>query len=114
MAMLGHGMYRCPYCGAEVEDVPFAVEPDVTLLADERGDAYVWVLLVDGRHVHCCSDADDELSDRARQAMCFIARRVGCGLREAFERLRALADQSAQTLEHTALDVLDGVLPVDV
>jgi AmiR/NasT family two-component response regulator len=70
--------------------------------------------LFDGRQLHRCSDADDELSDHARQAVCLIAKRAGCGLREAFDRLRRLADRSRQTLEHAALDVLDGVLPIDL
>jgi hypothetical protein len=39
-----------------------------------------------------------------------IARECDCCPIEAFDRLQARADALGQTLEHTALDVLDGVL----
>ena len=39
-----------------------------------------------------------------------IARECDCCPIEAFDRLQARADALGQSLEHTALDVLDGVL----
>jgi hypothetical protein len=39
-----------------------------------------------------------------------IARECDCCPIEAFDRLQARARELGQTLEHTALDVLDGVL----
>ena len=42
-----------------------------------------------------------------------IARSCDCGPIEAFDRLQARATALGQSLEHTALDVLDGVLSID-
>jgi hypothetical protein len=39
-----------------------------------------------------------------------IARRCDCDVIEAFDRLRARANSSGQSLEHTALDVIDGII----
>jgi hypothetical protein len=115
MAVLGYGFYRCPYCGAPVEGVPLAEQPDITLITDEHSGSFAWILLFHGRQLHRCSDADAdlELSEHVHQAICLIARRAGCGRRGALDRLRVMAASSHQTLELAALDILDGVLHID-
>ncbi len=42
-----------------------------------------------------------------------VAKQCDCELIEAFDRLRARADESGQSLENMALDVLDGVARFD-
>ncbi len=39
-----------------------------------------------------------------------IAQACDCGLIDAFDRLQAQAEAMEQSLEHTALDVLDGII----
>ena len=59
-----------------------------------------------------------ELSgDRSRfivsQASGMVARQLECGVIEAFDRLRDRSVDLDQSLEHTALDVIDGVIRFD-
>lgn len=56
-----------------------------------------------------CSD-HHHLSDHVHQATAMIAVQVDCSLVEAFARLRIRARAMDQTLELTALDVIDGVI----
>ncbi len=42
-----------------------------------------------------------------------VARQCDCEVIEAFDRLRARADRTGQSLENMALDVLDGVARFD-
>jgi hypothetical protein len=42
-----------------------------------------------------------------------VAAQVGCDLIEAFDRLKIRATAMGQTLEDTALDVIDGVIRFD-
>jgi AmiR/NasT family two-component response regulator len=52
-------------------------------------------------------------SDRVSQATGIISVQAGCTLAEAFDLLRERAFALGQTLELTALDVIDGVLRFD-
>jgi hypothetical protein len=56
---------------------------------------------------------DVRLSIVVAHATGVIARDGDCELMEAFDRLQALAIELGQSLEHTALDVLDGVIRFD-
>ena len=42
-----------------------------------------------------------------------IAAQVDCSIGEALDRMRIRAAATGQSLEHTALDVLDGVIRFD-
>ena len=53
---------------------------------------------------------DVRLSIVVARATGIIARACDCGPIEAFDRLAALAVATGQSLEHTALDVLDGII----
>jgi hypothetical protein len=55
---------------------------------------------------------DVRLSMVVGHATGLIARACDCCPIAAFDRLQARADALGQSLEHTALDVLDGVLRV--
>ena len=52
-------------------------------------------------------------SDRVSQATGIVSVQADCRMAEAFDLLRERAFALDQTLEHTALDVLDGVLRFD-
>ncbi len=56
---------------------------------------------------------DDSLSKNVHQAMGMIAAQVGCDVDEALARLKIRAEAMGQSLEHTALDVLDCVIRFD-
>lgn len=55
-------------------------------------------------------DQSDYISEHVHQATNLIAAPVDCSLGEALNRLRIRAAAMDQSLEHTALDVLDGVI----
>ena len=57
--------------------------------------------------------SDDPLGKHVRQAIGMIAAQANCDLEEALARLKIRADAMGQTLEHTALDVLDRVIRFD-
>ena len=57
--------------------------------------------------------SDDSLSKNVHQAIGMIAAQVNCEVDEALARLKIRADAMGQTLEHTALDVLDRVIRFD-
>jgi AmiR/NasT family two-component response regulator len=52
-------------------------------------------------------------SDRVSQATGMISVQAGCTLAEAFDLLRERAFALGQMIEHTALDVLDGLIRFD-
>jgi hypothetical protein len=52
-------------------------------------------------------------SDRVLQATGMISVQATCSLAEAFDLLRERAFALDQTPEHTALDVLDGIIRFD-
>ncbi len=54
-----------------------------------------------------------ELSARVHQATGMIAGQLDCDVSEALARLRIRADASGQTLDETALDVIDRVFFFD-
>jgi hypothetical protein len=56
---------------------------------------------------------DDYFSHHVHQATGMIAAQVDCSMGEALNRLRIRAAATGQSLEHTALDVLDGVIRFD-
>jgi hypothetical protein len=56
---------------------------------------------------------DEPVSDRVREATGIVAAQVGCGLDEARRLLANRADALLQSLEHTALDVIDGIIRFD-
>jgi hypothetical protein len=56
---------------------------------------------------------DDYFSDHVHQATGMIAAQVDCSIGEALDRMRIRAAATGQSLEHTALDVLDGVIRFD-
>jgi hypothetical protein len=51
---------------------------------------------------------DDYFGDHVHQATAMIAAQANCTMGEALDRLRIRAAAMDQSLEHTALDVLDG------
>jgi AmiR/NasT family two-component response regulator len=51
---------------------------------------------------------EDNLSYRIHQATGMVAAQADCDIDEALARLRIRARATGQTLEQTALDVLDG------
>jgi hypothetical protein len=53
------------------------------------------------------------VNDRVHQAAGMIAAQTGCGLEEALHRLIIRAEAMRQTIEDTALDVLDSVIRFD-
>ena len=53
------------------------------------------------------------LHNRVHQATGMICAQVGCGVSEAFDRLKLRSAARGQTLDETALDVLDGVIRFD-
>jgi hypothetical protein len=57
--------------------------------------------------------SDDSLSKNVHQATGMIAAQVNCDVDEALARLKIRADAMGQSLEHTALDVLDRVIRFD-
>jgi hypothetical protein len=57
--------------------------------------------------------SDDSLSKNVHQAVGMIAAQVDCDVDEALARLKIRADAMGQTLELTALDVLDRVIRFD-
>jgi AmiR/NasT family two-component response regulator len=54
-------------------------------------------------------DPDDRLSMLVNQATGIVAVQLDCDVIEAFERLQLRALATGQSLEHLALDVIDGV-----
>jgi hypothetical protein len=54
--------------------------------------------------------SDESLGKHVRQAIEMIAAQINCDLEEALARLKIRAEAMGQTLEHTALDVLDRVI----
>jgi hypothetical protein len=56
---------------------------------------------------------DDYFSEHVHQATGMIAAQVDCSIGEALDRMRIRAAATGQSLEHTALDVLDGVIRFD-
>ncbi len=56
---------------------------------------------------------DEALSYRIHQATGMVAAQVGCGIDEALARRRIRASSQDQSLEETALDVLDGEVRFD-
>jgi hypothetical protein len=56
---------------------------------------------------------DDYFSEHVHQATGMIAAQVDCSVGEALDRMRIRAAATGQSLEHTALDVLDGVIRFD-
>jgi hypothetical protein len=56
---------------------------------------------------------DEPVSDRVREATGMVAAQAPCGLDEALRLLANRADARLQSLEHTALDVLDGIIRFD-
>jgi hypothetical protein len=56
---------------------------------------------------------DELLSDRVGEATGMVAAQVRCGLDQARRLLANRADALLQSLEHTALDVLDGIIRFD-
>jgi hypothetical protein len=52
-------------------------------------------------------------SDRVSQATGMISAQVPCSIAEAFDLLRERAFKLDQMLEHTALDVIDGLIRFD-
>ena len=57
--------------------------------------------------------SDERISALVHQAAGIVAVQVGCDVIEAFDRLQIRADASRQSLEHVALDVIDGVTRFD-
>jgi hypothetical protein len=55
----------------------------------------------------------ERVSAVVSQATGMVATQVACGLIEAFDRLKIRANAMGQTLEDTALDVIDGVIRFD-
>jgi hypothetical protein len=53
------------------------------------------------------------VSDHAAQATGMIAAQAGCGVEEALHRLIIRAEAMGQTIDDTALDVLDGIIRFD-
>ena len=51
-----------------------------------------------------------DFSDRVHQATSMVSAQLHCTLAEVLDRLIIRADASGQSLEHTALDVIDGEL----
>jgi hypothetical protein len=58
--------------------------------------------------------SDQRLSVVVNEATGIVAVQADCCIIEAFDRLTIRADSIGQTLEHTALDVIDHVLRFDV
>jgi hypothetical protein len=56
---------------------------------------------------------DAPVSDRVSEAMGMIAAQARCGFDHAGRLLANRADALLQSLEHTALDVLDGIIRFD-
>jgi hypothetical protein len=56
---------------------------------------------------------DGPVSDRVREATGIVAVQARCGLDEALRLLANRADALLQSLEHTALDVIDGIIRFD-
>jgi AmiR/NasT family two-component response regulator len=56
---------------------------------------------------------DEHLSYRIHQATGMVAAQVGCGIDEALARLKIRANTKRESLEDTALDVLDGEVRFD-
>ena len=59
------------------------------------------------------SPSDEPLSVAVHQATGMIAAQAGCDVSEAFNRLKIRAAALGQTLDETALDVLDRVIRFD-
>lgn len=57
--------------------------------------------------------SDGYLSDVVDQATGMISAQIDCDMIEALGRLRIRADATGQTVEQTALDVLDHVIRFD-
>jgi hypothetical protein len=55
----------------------------------------------------------DRLSEVVTRAANLVIAQAGCGKVEAVDRLVDQAAELGQSLEHTALDVLDGVIRFD-
>ena len=53
---------------------------------------------------------DDFFGDHVHRATGMIAAQVNCTMGEALNRLRTRAAAMDQSLEHTSLDVLDGLI----
>jgi AmiR/NasT family two-component response regulator len=57
--------------------------------------------------------SDDYLSAVVHQATGMVAVQAGCDVTEALNRMRIRAEATDQTLENTALDVIDRVIRFD-
>lgn len=57
--------------------------------------------------------SEEELSDRVHQAAGMIAAQAGCDLPAARSMLIAKATEIGESLDDTALDVLDGIIRFD-
>jgi hypothetical protein len=57
--------------------------------------------------------SDDHLSDRVHQACDVISAQAGCDEAEALAMLIVKAAESGESLDDTALDVLDGIIRFD-
>jgi hypothetical protein len=53
--------------------------------------------------------SDEALSIAVHQATGMIAAQAGCGVTEAFDRLKIRAAAKGMTMHEMALDVLDGI-----
>jgi hypothetical protein len=56
---------------------------------------------------------DDRLSVLVHQATGMVAVQLDCDVIEAFDRLKLRASATGESLEHLALDVIDGVTRFD-
>ncbi len=57
--------------------------------------------------------SDERLSALVNQAAGIVAVQLGCDVIEAFDRLQIRADATGESLEHLALDVIDGITRFD-
>ncbi len=56
---------------------------------------------------------DEPVSERVRAAIGMVAAQARCGFEAARRLLENRADALLQSLEHTALDVIDGIIRFD-
>ena len=85
------------------------------MVARRRFSRLALAVLPHRRTVGSLSDAGNggPQSDRVLQAQGMISVQRGCGMDEAFDLLREKAFVLGQTLEYTALDVLDHIIRFD-
>ena len=58
--------------------------------------------------------ADDRINLVVNQACGMISVQAGCDVDDAFGRLQTRAAELGQSVEHTALDVIDGIVRFDL